>query len=333
MANILLTGGTGQIGAFVCEELAKRGNNVVIYDYRTNSNDINTIGDQVKCVIGDVLDFESLASTMKSNEITHVVHLAAMLVLDSKERPAKSIRVNCDGTNNVFEVSRLLDVERTLFTSSVVVYGHPKFYPNMKVTEDDFPHCPPEPYSISKFVNESMSQFYRGTYGMDILCLRLTGVWGPGRYWGYTGRFNEFIRNVALEKNALLPEDFAYKLARIRWLYVKEMASAIVFALFADKSKVRSGVYNTGCRNPFSSVDLINSLKELMPNAKVEYKETDTPTQTSSTIAGPSGLDVDCSKLYDELGFREKLKMNDALIDMINFERSKSQMSQLQQRV
>lgn len=329
MANILVTGGTGQIGAFVCEELVNRGNNVVIYDFRTNLNDIAHIADRVKVLSGDVLDFEDLVHVIKSNEITHVIHLAAMLVLESKERPAKSIRVNCDGTNNVFEVSRLLDIERTLFTSSVVVYGLPKYYPSMKVAEDDFPHCPPEPYSISKFVNESISQFYRETYAMDILCLRLTGAWGPGRYWGYTGRFNDFIRNVALEKHSVLPEDFAYKQARIRWLYVKEMASAIVFALLVDKSKVKSGVYNAGSRNPFNSVDLINSLKELMPNARIEYKETDSPTLTSSTIAGPSGLDVDCSRLYDELGFKEKLKMKDALRDMIDFERSKAKMSQL----
>ena len=327
MPNVLVTGGTGQLGVYVCEELIKRGNSVVIYDFKPNLVDIAHFSSKVKVLSGDVLDLEDLANVVKTNKITHVVHLAAMLVLESKERPAKSIRTNCDGTNNVFEASRLLDVERTLFTSSVVVYGLEKYYPSMRVNEDDFPHCPPEPYSIAKFANESMSQFYRETYGLDILCLRLTGAWGPGRYWGYTGRFNDFIKNVALEKDTTLPEDFAYKNAKLRWLYVKEMASALVYALFADKSKAKSPLYNAGSSKPFSSIEVVNSLKRLVPKSRIEFKETDAPTVTSSTIAGPSGLDVDCSRLYDELGFRERLSLGDALKDMINFERGKAEMS------
>lgn len=329
MPNVLVTGGTGQLGVYVCEELINGGNNVVIYDFKPNLGDIAHFSSKVKVLGGDVLDFEDLANVIRTNNISHIVHLAAMLVLESKEHPAKSIRTNCDGTNNVFEASRLLDVERTLFTSSVVVYGLQKYFPSMKVNEDDFPHCPPEPYSIAKFANESMSQFYRETYGLDILCLRLTGAWGPGRYWGYTGRFNDFIKNVALERASTLPEDFAYKNAKLRWLYVKEMASALVYALFCDKSKAKSPVYNAGSSRPFNSAEVVNSLRGLIPSARIEFKETNAPTTTSSTIAGPSGLDVDCSRLYDELGFKEKLSIKEALKDMVNFERAKAKMSLL----
>jgi nucleoside-diphosphate-sugar epimerase len=329
MPNVLVTGGTGQIGVYVCEELLRRGNNVVIYDYKPNMNDIAHIQDKVKVFVGDVLDLEELLHVMKTSKITHVIHLAAMLVLESKERPAKSIRVNCVGGNNIFEASRLLDIERTLFTSSVVVYGLSKFYPSMKVSEDDFPHCPPEPYSIGKFVNESMGQFYKDTYGLDLLCLRLTGAWGPGRYWGYTGRFNDFIRNVALGKRSTVHEDFAYRGAKMRWLYVKEMAAAIAFAIFVEKNKTRTGVYNTGSSSPFKTQDVVDLLKELLPDSKIDFQESDAPTNTSSTIAGPSGLDVDCSRLYNELGFIEILGLRGALKDMINSERSKANLNSI----
>lgn len=329
MSNVLVTGGTGQIGVYVCEELLKGGNNVVIYDFKPNLNDIAHISDKVKLQYGDVLDLEEMVHVMKSNKITHVIHLAAMLVLESKERPSESLRVNCVGTNNVFEAARLLDVQRTLFTSSVVVYGLQKYYPSMKVDEDDFPHCPPEPYSIGKFVSESMSQFYREDYGLDLLCLRLTGAWGPGRYWGYTGRFNNFIKQVALEKPSELPEDFAYRKAKLRWLYVKEMGAAIAYATFVDRSKIKSGVYNAGSRKPFKSLDVINPLKELLPGSEIRFNETDRPTATSATIAGPSGLDVDCSRLYDELGFSEKFGTKEALRDMVNFERGRAGMTLL----
>jgi UDP-glucose 4-epimerase len=329
MSNVLVTGGSGQIGVYVCEELIKGGNNVVIYDFKPNMPDIAHLMDKVKLLSGDVLDFEEVVDVIKSNKITHIIHLAAMLVLESKERPSKSIKTNCVGTNNLFEASRLLNLQRTLITSSVAVYGLPKFYPSMKVSEDDFPHTPPEPYSIGKFVNESMGEFYRTNYGLDILCLRLAGAWGPGRYWGYTGRFNNLIKQTALEKPAELPEDFAYKAAKIRYLYVKEIASAIVHSAFVDKSRIKLGVYNVGSKKPFKALDVINQLKELLPQSQISYRETDSPTVTSSTQPGPSGLDVECSRLYDELGFKEHFGMKEGLKDMVNFERTRAGMKPL----
>jgi UDP-glucose 4-epimerase len=326
MPNVLVTGGTGQIGVYVCEELVKRGNNVIIYDFKPNVDSVAHVDKNIKLLSGDVLDLEELMHVVKSNSISHIIHLAAMLVLESKERPAKSIRVNCVGTDNVFEASRLLDVERTIFTSSVVVYGDPKFYPSMKVDEDDFPHCPPEPYSIGKFVNESMAQFYRENYGLDLLCLRLTGAWGQGRYSGYTGRFNNFIKQVALGNPSELPEDFCYRGAKLRWLFVKDMASAIVHSALVDKSKVTAEVYNAGSREPFNPFDVVDLLEDLLPESKIRFNEVPRPTSTSYTIPGPSGLDVDCSRLYDQLGFREKLGMKEALRDMIGFERARAGM-------
>ena len=48
MPNVLVTGGTGQLGVYVCEELIKRGNNVVIYDFKPNLVDIAHFSSKVK---------------------------------------------------------------------------------------------------------------------------------------------------------------------------------------------------------------------------------------------------------------------------------------------
>jgi nucleoside-diphosphate-sugar epimerase len=317
MANILVTGGTGQIGTYVCSELVGQGHKVVAMDSRPGNTGASEL------ILGDVTDLDELLTVIKSREITHVIHLAALLVLDSKEHPSRAVRVNCVGTDMVFEAARLMDLERVVFASSVAVYGPRVYFPKSLATEEDYPHCPPDPYSITKLTNELMSEFYRRSYGLDILCLRLTGAWGPGRYSGYTGQFNDFIKKAALGKAAQLPEDFAYKDAKFRWLYVKEMAACISFAALVDKKKVKRGLYNVGTKKPYKALDIIGALRiSLKEPDNISYKETSEPTQLSSDIAGPSGLDVDCSKLYDELGYDQRMGLAESVSDMIAFERA-----------
>jgi len=322
MTNILVTGGTGQIGTYVCSELASKGLNVVAFDFKPNPGNFPNNALKPEIVVGDVLDLEELLAVIKSKGISHIVHLAALLVLDSKEHPSRAVKVNCLGTNNVFEASRLTDVKRVVFTSSVAVYGSKVFFPEMIVDEEDFPHCPADPYSITKLTNELMCQYYRQAYGLDFLCLRLAGAWGPGRYTGYTGQFNDFIRRAGTGKSAELPQDFAYKDAKLRWFYVKEMGACIAHATLVDKNRVRRALYNAGTSKPFKSLDIIEAIKNsINDDQNIKYKETDEPTKLSSEIAGPSGLDVDCSKLYKELGFVEKMHLKEAISDMIAFER------------
>jgi hypothetical protein len=74
------------------------------------------------------------------------------------------------------------------------------------VNEDDFPHCPVDPYSITKLTNELLA------------C-----AWGPGRYSGYTGQCNDFIGKAAIGAQAKLPADFAFRNTKLRWMYVKDM--------------------------------------------------------------------------------------------------------------
>jgi nucleoside-diphosphate-sugar epimerase len=326
LANLLVTGGTGQIGVFVSAELAAQGHRVTIFDLNPNPDNLSFIsGNKPEVVKGDVLNVDQLMHALKSHEITHIVHLAALLVLESKQNPSRALSVNCIGTNNIFEAARQSDIQRVVFTSSVAVYGSKRFFPRDIVNEEDFPHCPVDPYSITKLTNELTGEYYRQSYGLDILCLRLSGAWGPGRYTGYTGQFNDFIRKAAMGGKAELPEDFAFKDAKLRWMYVKDAGACLAHATMVDKARVKRGLYNAGTSKPFNSFDLIKLLKKDLPdNDRITYKETSNPTELSAGIAGPSGLDVDCSRLYEELGFVEKMDLSHGVSDMINVVRSAS---------
>ncbi|MDG6917172.1 MAG: NAD-dependent epimerase/dehydratase family protein [Nitrososphaerota archaeon] len=321
MGNYLVTGGTGQIGAFLCEELVNAGHRVVCYDFKPNMDNVGRLANRLTVEAADVTDPTDLLHTIKENSVDHIIHLAALVLLDSIKHPARAYNVNIIGTNNVMEAARLLDVKKVVFASSVSVYGSLNPRRAGIADEDDIPNPPHDPYSTSKITNELMGKYYRESYGMDVTCMRITAAWGPGRYWGYTGQFNEFIRRAALGQDVPFPSDFSYRLEKLRWMYVKDVGYCFSFVSELPR---RDYLYNLGVMSPFNHKDVIESLSEILSGRKFEVKELDAPTTVSSGVAGPNGLDVDCTKLHNQLGFRPRFGLKSALDDMVRFERGKA---------
>ena len=322
MGNFLVTGGTGQIGSFLCEELVRAGHRVVCYDSRPSVDNIGRIADRVTVEAADVTDTSDLLHAMKRNSVDHVVHLAAMVLLDSMKRPAKAYEVNIMGTNSVLEAARVLDVKKVVFASSVSVYGSVATRSDGVADEEDVPNPPSDPYSTTKMATELMGRYYRESYGMDVNCMRITAAWGPGRYWGYTGQFNDFIRKAAVGEDAAFPADFSYKGEKLRWMYVRDVGYC--FAFVSEISKTGGYLYNLGVDAPFNHRDVLRALGEVVPGRRFEADELDSPTKVSATIAGPNGLDVDCTKLHRELGFRPRFGLKAAVADMVAFERARA---------
>jgi UDP-glucose 4-epimerase len=328
MPAIMITGSSGQIGRFVIEELIK-GNyeyDVIAFDVRFDQELINIskITNKLKLVYGDITNIEELIDSIKKYDVKRIIHLAALVLLESRNRPLKAVKVNMLGTTNIFEAARLMDLERVVYASSEAVYGSPVNYNSKAVNEDIIPMPPPDPYPISKFMNEAYGIFYRNYYGLDILGARLTSVWGPGRYTGYTGQFNAFLRDLIIKGESEVPADFAYIDAKLRWLYVRDGALAFIHLALVNKQYVKRPIYNIGSKKPWNIIDMLNIIKEVLPNSKVHFTPLNKPTETSSRIPGPAGLDVDCSRLYQELMFEEKYGLKGGLLDVIEYEKQHS---------
>ena len=319
MGSLLVTGATGQIGSFLCQELVTRGEDVQAVDVKPNLGNLSFAASKVSVEKVDIADFDRLLVVAKLHPTDAIVHLAALVYLDSMQNPPLAFKVNILGTSNVMEVARLLDVKKVVFASSVLVYGNTMTRREGIADEEDLPSPPPDPYSTSKLACEIMGRYYREKYGMDINCMRLAGAWGPGRYSGYTGQFNDYMRRVLAGSDAVFPPDFAYRKAKLRWMYVKDVAN--VFAHAASTKRPRSYLFNTGSKVPFTAREVVTALNATLPNRNLGLKETEQPTQLSAAVAGPNGLDVDCTRLYDELGFTPRFDLKTAVKDMEDTEK------------
>ena len=184
--SILVTGGAGFIGSHLVESLLSRGTRVVVID---NFNDFYLPAYKRKNISAairnphltlyeiDICDTASCKEIFEKHRIEKVVHLAAYAgVRPSIERPLLYEEVNCKGTLNLLELSRIYKVKQFIFGSSSSVYGNNKKIP---FSEDDPVNEPISPYAATKRAGELYCYNYYHLYKIPIACLRFFTVYGP----------------------------------------------------------------------------------------------------------------------------------------------------------
>ncbi len=119
---ILVTGGTGFLGAYIIKELIEKGHTVRAIR-RTNKLPFfisSALFDKVEWVEGDILDINSLEVAMEG--IDTVIHSAAVVSFIKNER-GNMYHVNVDGTANVVNIALEKKVRRIIYISSVAALG------------------------------------------------------------------------------------------------------------------------------------------------------------------------------------------------------------------
>ena len=119
MKNVLVTGGTGFVGANLAKKLFERNCNVRIL--RRENSDLRAIqGIEVEHCIGDVRDVDSLKRAM--NGCDTVFHTAAVVTFERKKADEQR-DVNVGGTRNVATMCLTCGVETLVHTSSIAALG------------------------------------------------------------------------------------------------------------------------------------------------------------------------------------------------------------------
>ena len=124
-----MTGGTGFIGAYAVKELLEAGHRVTVLDLVPNREFLEHVlgtplGSEVELIGADVTDMPLILRHMKESGAERVVHLAATLSISSEMNPLRTLKVNCEGTINIFEAALACEVSKVVWASSVAVL-HP----------------------------------------------------------------------------------------------------------------------------------------------------------------------------------------------------------------
>ena len=180
MNKVLVTGGTGFIGAYIIKELVDKGYHVRAIRRSNKLPFFISPGilNKVEWVTGDVLDVISLNEAMQ--DIDAVIHSAAVVSFDKRERK-QMYNTNVDGTANVVNLSLENGIKKLVHISSISALGRTatgekvdeeKKWLNSKLNSH---------YGISK--NKAEMEVWRGMgEGLDAVIINPSTVLGFGNW-------------------------------------------------------------------------------------------------------------------------------------------------------
>ncbi len=299
--TVMVTGGTGFIGARVVRKLVEQGQKVVCFDLAPPRANMQSFMGTVEFYRGDVTEMSHLLEAVNTHGVTRVIHLAALLPPASEDRPGHGLLVNIQGANNVFEVARWTGLERVVYASSIAVYGVQDTYGQRPLTEDD-PSNPVNVYGMTKAVNDFAAAKYIEMYGLDLRGIRVCTVFGHGRFTGMTGLIGGLLMsNPAVGKPVDIPSDPAEPSPMI---YVEDAAEIFVRAVVSDS--LRHPVYISG-GHLATLGEMADMVRDFIPNAQI----------TLGTRPVPHVYLVDNSRMLGDIGY-EMPPLRDRVLDHIN---------------
>ena len=180
MSTSLVIGANGFLGSHVTRQLVEGGAEVRAM-VRRGANTVGIDDLDVQRFYGDVFDAEVLREAMAGCDVVYycVVDTRAWL-----QDPTPLFRTNVDGTRNVLEVARSLDLKRFVFTSSYVTIGRRRGH---RATEEDQLRWRPlhGPYVLSRLRAEELVLRYARDHGVPAVAMCVSTTYG-GRDWNMT---------------------------------------------------------------------------------------------------------------------------------------------------
>ncbi len=306
----LVTGGTGFIGAYAVRALLEAGHQVTIFDLMPNREFLVDVlgappGDNVRVVGGDVTDLAFVLRTMHEAQAQRVVHLAATLSISSEANPLRTLKVNCEGTINVFEAALALGVTKVVWASSVAVFGGPGR--GDERIANNAHHAPLGLYGAVKSMNESLGRHYKRQRGLDNVGLRFTAVYGYGKALTIPrGTGVDFITEL-LEKPAAGEPGVINNGDDVPdWLYAEDVARAIILASEAPPC-AEAGLTICGEARPMQ--EAVAYVRQLLPQSDIQVspgRQSGHMRYDPSTTEAVIGYSPQFSM---EAGFRRTINM------------------------
>ncbi len=230
MANCLVTGHKGYIGAKLYAKLKQLGHDVRGIDIASNKMSENLD------IRWHLFDHEKNFNHLEFKP-EYIFHLAAKPSVQwSVENPSDSLNHNVLGSSRVLEYAKLVGAKRVIFASSAAAY------------------IPTSPYGAHKRMTELECKVYASLYDIDTVCLRYYNVYSEdqeygGAYSTVIAAWLEKIRNNAplrLDGDGTQTRDF---------IHVDDIVSANLHCMNYGK-KFNGEVYDVGTGQAHSLAEL-----------------------------------------------------------------------------
>ena len=255
--TILVTGAGGFIGSHLVENLLQKGNSIkafVRYNSKNNWGWLEGLMNtkNLEVVTGDIRDYDSVLNSMKGCK--SVFHLAALIGIPySYISPLAYIRTNIEGTYNVIEASRNLNIDNVVVTSTSETYGSAQYTP----IDEKHPLVGQSPYSASKISADEIALSYYRSFDLPVKIVRPFNTYGPRQ------SARAIIPSIIIQ---LMSKSRKINLGNINTVrdltYIDDTVNGFIEIFKSDKNK--GEVTNIGSGAGISIKDLYHLICDLM---------------------------------------------------------------------
>jgi 3beta-hydroxy-Delta5-steroid dehydrogenase / steroid Delta-isomerase len=215
LGRVLVTGGSGFVGANLVTTLLDRGHHVRSFDRAPSPLPQHP---HLEVLQGDITDAAACAAA--TDGIDTIFHTAAIIELMggpsvTEEYRRRSFAVNVGGTENLVHAGQAAEVKRFVYTSSnsVVMGGQ-----NIAGGDETLPYTSRfnDLYTETKVVAERFVLSQNGVDGMLTCAIRPSGIWGRGDQTMFPRLFESVIAGhvkvLVGRKSARLDNSYVHNL-------------------------------------------------------------------------------------------------------------------------
>ena len=308
--RVLVTGGDGFVGSWLCERLLDAGARVLVprRDDLPDSR-FRTEGLDARCdvVWVDLTDYASVLRILNEHEVQAVFHLAAQTIVGKANRsPLSTWDSNVRGTYTLLEACReaieaRAPLERVVVASSDKAYGDQGGVPY----REDMPLVASYPYDVSKACADLIARSYAATYDLPVAVTRLANVYGGGDM-NFSRLVPDTIRALADGRPPVIRSDGT---PERDWIYVEDAVDAyLLVASSLDRPELRGRAWNASSGSAVSVIDLVKTL------IRVAGRDVEPDVQGVGTPRGEIDRQVlDSTSIREELGFEPRFDLQRGL--------------------
>ena len=303
--NIVITGGSGFVGSYLCEKLINDGHKIIVIDNLLTGSTEN---------INDLLDNENFSFIEHDvqdhieieDKVDYVLHFASAASPKAyTEHPVNTLKAGSVGTINTLGLAKKHSAEYLLASTSEV-YGDPLISPqNEEYWGNVNPNGERSMYDEAKRFAEAAVATYSRSYGLKTKIVRIFNTYGPRMQLNDGRVVTNFIVQALKNENITIYGDGTQTRS---FSYVEDTVAGIISLM----NSTEYDVFNIGNPNEMTVGKLAEKIIELTDSTS-EIKYLELPNDD------PKQRKPDITKAKTKLNWEPKVNLDEGLTKTITW--------------
>ena len=303
--NIVITGGSGFVGSYLCEKLINDGHEIIVIDnlLTGSTENIKNLMDNenFSFVEHDVQDHIEI-----ENKVDYVLHFASAASPKAyTEHPVNTLKAGSVGTINTLGLAKKHNAEYLLASTSEV-YGDPLISPQ---TEEYWGNVNPNGersmYDEAKRFAEAAVATYSRSYDLKTKIVRIFNTYGPRMQLNDGRVVTNFITQALRNENITIYGDGSQTRS---FSYVEDTVAGIISLMNSSEYDV----FNIGNPTEMTVGELAEKIIELTDSTS-EIKYLELPNDD------PKQRKPDITKAKTKLNWEPKVNLDEGLAKTITW--------------